>query len=138
PLPPTSSALDGIIRTADCYLEDAPENALADEDPAAMGLAMLAEARLLRVAGVNENRTTPIIIVAQTARQFHDEALEGQAYTTLAHELFAQGEYGSARAVYTQALGAFRAKGLDALAIAPHRGIARIDMWYAGGYSAGV
>jgi hypothetical protein len=83
--------------------------------------------RYQRLSGANTDRVRSIERLARQAHRLDDHALLAQSFTTLADELMAQGEHGSAATMYRQSLGVLDGSDLRALTIWPWRGLALLD-----------
>jgi tetratricopeptide (TPR) repeat protein len=101
--------------------------AAASSDPAARGMAILAQTRLSRALALGEDRLARIESIGKLAEQLQDLPLLTQVYTTLGDEFGASGtsETESQRNCYRRALGVAESCGVGAYGVWARRGLLR-------------
>lgn len=117
---------DDIVHLAQRNLSLARETIDArGVDPAARAMALLAQMRLGRTLGTNEDRFPLLESIGRLAEQWHDLPLLGQVYTALGDEFGAAGrtEVESQLSCYRRALGVIEGSHTPAYGVWARRGL---------------
>jgi len=101
--------------------------AAASSDPAARGMATLAQTRLSRALALDEDRLARIESIGRVAEQLQDLPLLAQVYTALGDEFAAAGTANleSQLNCYRRTLGVVESSGVGAYGLCARRGLLR-------------
>jgi tetratricopeptide (TPR) repeat protein len=123
---------DDLVRVATTNLALARETIEErNMDPSARAMARLAQTRLSRLLGANEDRVAHLEALGRFAEQTQDLPLLGQVYTALGDEFGAAGraEVESQLSCYRRAVGVIAGSETPAYGVWAHRGL----LWEAEG-----